>query len=334
MNMKKSVITLICVIATSAGCVNSFAHEKFNVPNDVVFQPATNSDQEKVKVVKEYVPIPMPGQAMPLAPSKHTTQKKAHKDPSKESAVQVANQKAMQYPELKDYINSIMTYQYMTGAMYVVYAAPGKITDLQLQAGEQIVSYAAGDTTRWLVDKTTSGSGPDQQQHLLIKPRESNLSTTLVVMTSKRTYHIMLKSTDSTFMAAVNWEYPNELVTEVSDPTTTEAATNSSDDVNINNVNTNYKLRSARGRTKDWQPDFVFNTDHQTYIHLPNAIAQGNLPALLVGSGKRNLAATVNYRLRGNYMIIDGIYPYLELVLGTKNDRNRSIVQIIRVMNS
>src|SRR3546814_19034711 len=78
------------------------------------------------------------------------------------------------------------------GALYQVYAAPGQITDIALQPGEQLVGagpVAAGDTVRWIIGDTTSGTGNATQVHILVKPTRSDLATNLIINTDRRTYH-------------------------------------------------------------------------------------------------------------------------------------------------
>src|SRR5690606_30073471 len=102
-------------------------------------------------------------------------------------------------------------YAFSEGALYQVYAAPGRVTDIMLQPQEKLAGagpVAAGDTTRWVIGDTQSGSGPKQRVHILVKPTRGDLRTNLVINTDRRTYHLELRATASTYMAAVSWRYP------------------------------------------------------------------------------------------------------------------------------
>jgi type IV secretory pathway VirB9-like protein len=58
--------------------------------------------------------------------------------------------------------NAIQRYAWREGALYQVYTAPGQVTDIALQEGERLVGpgpVAAGDTVRWMIGDTLSGSG-------------------------------------------------------------------------------------------------------------------------------------------------------------------------------
>lgn len=111
------------------------------------------------------------------------------------------------------FINAIQIYPFVDGALYQVYTAPGQITDISLQPGEQLVGsgpVAAGSTVRWIIGDTESGIGASRQVHILVKPTRASLMTNLVINTTSRTYHIELRSTDKTYMASVSWQYPQD----------------------------------------------------------------------------------------------------------------------------
>src|SRR3546814_3869679 len=73
--------------------------------------------------------------------------------------VAAANKAALQEPSSAGFIHAVQVYPYTEGALYRLYAAPERVTDIALQPGETITSVAAGDTVRWTVGDTTSGSG-------------------------------------------------------------------------------------------------------------------------------------------------------------------------------
>ena len=86
------------------------------------------------------------------------------------------------------------------------------MTDIALQPGEQLVSVSAGDTVRWIIGDTESGSGADKRVHVLVKPSRADLRTNLVINTDRRSYHLELSATPGTWLASVAWEYPQDLV--------------------------------------------------------------------------------------------------------------------------
>jgi len=238
------------------------------------------------------------------------------------AAVNTANQRALRRPKSNSYINSIMNFTYMRGALYQIYCAPLSVTDLQFQLGEKIISVAAGDTFRWEVSKTFSGSEDNQIEHLLIKPVESNLTNSLVVTTSVRTYHLLLHSTYHTYMAVVTWHYPSSrnLVKKYRNMTTTQNYL--SKGLRLANLDFNYKLCLIRGKQPSWAPVTVFNDGQKTYVQFPKNMQEA--PTLFLGD-KNNVKAA-NYRVKGNYYVIDSVVQQMQLCLGL---RSSSIIQIV-----
>ena len=94
-----------------------------------------------------------------------------------------------------------------------VVCSPLQVCDIELQGGEIVRDVLVGDTVRWKVEPATSGAAGGQAIHLIVKPSEPGLVTSMVVTTSRRTYHIQLKSHPSQYMARVGFEYPEGPVT-------------------------------------------------------------------------------------------------------------------------
>src|SRR3546814_11181367 len=67
---------------------------------------------------------------------------------------------------------------------------------------------AAGDTVRWIIGDTISGSGATARVHILVKPTRPDIATNLVINTDRRTYHLELRATPATYTASVSWTYP------------------------------------------------------------------------------------------------------------------------------
>ena len=119
--------------------------------------------------------------------------------------VDKANKAALREPSSAGFVRAVQVYPYSEGALYRLYAAPERVTDIVLQPGEAIISVAAGDTVRWTVGDTTSGSGESKRVHILVKPFAAGLRTNLVITTDRRTYHLQLESRLAGAMAALSW---------------------------------------------------------------------------------------------------------------------------------
>src|SRR5262249_54416078 len=154
-----------------------------------------------VKYVEVPKPLPLPGQLKPVAKA---AEKPKDERPPKDR-VAGANEAARIEPVKDGYINAIQVYPYTRGALYQLYAPVNQVTDIALETGEKLVSVSAGDTVRWVVGDTSSGEGRDAQVHILVKPIGTDLETNLIITTDRRTYHLELRSSQSTYMASLSW---------------------------------------------------------------------------------------------------------------------------------
>ena len=110
---------------------------------------------------------------------------------------------------MDDFLNAIQYYDYAPGVVYTAVTSPGYVSTIALRPGEKLITAAAGDTTRWLVQSVESGSGQSAQTLLLIKPRKGGLQTNLLITTDQRVYTLDLTSTDSnTYHTMIAWNYP------------------------------------------------------------------------------------------------------------------------------
>jgi type IV secretion system protein VirB9 len=221
----------------------------------------------------------------------------------------------------------MQVYPYSDGALYQVYAAPGQVTDIALAAGEQLVGagpVAAGDTVRWLIGDTESGTGQTKRVHILVKPTRADLITNLVINTDRRTYHVELRSTERTYMASVSWAYAqDQLIALRRQNALAEAGTAVARGVDINALNFRYKIE---GDTPAWRPLRAFDDGRQVFIAFPTGIGQGEMPPLWV-IGPAGGAELVNYRIQGNHMVVDRLFAAAELRLGGEPQKKVRIVR-------
>ncbi|GLV28138.1 hypothetical protein TomTYG75_06620 [Sphingobium sp. TomTYG75] len=247
-------------------------------------------------------------------------------------SVASANRKATAEPATQGFINAIQVYPFADGAIFQAYAAPGSVTDIALQPGETLVAVASGDTTRWVIGDTTSGGegsgdGEAKRTHILVKPFSAGLTNNLVIMTSRRTYHLRLASTAATAMAGISWTYPqDDLIALKRQSDAARAAAPVASGLNVAQLHFDYAISGDRPR---WRPLRAFDDGRQTYIEFPPTLAQGDAPPLFLLSpdGKAEL---VNYRLHERYYVVDRLFDAAELRLGLKK---QEIVRITRIEN-
>ena len=317
-------LAAMCAVVLLAGCTANklpplidFDAEKFNTA------VLTAESPKPVEIVELPKPLPLPGQ-LKLDPKK-VKKKKADKRPPEER-VTAANAAAKVEPSLDGYVNAIQVYPYSEGALYQLYAAPEQLSDIALQQGEKIVAVSAGDTLRWVVGDTVSGTGKTARAHVLVKPTKDDLKTNLVIITDRRTYHLELTSNPETYMASVSWQYPqDELIALQHRNEKAENAAELVADAGLRLDNLQFRYR-VTGDDPPWRPVRVFDDTKKVYIQFPARLDQGDAPPLfVVGPDGRN--QLVNYRVKGRYYIVDRMFAAAELRLGEKPQQ---IVRITR----
>lgn len=254
--------------------------------------------------------------------------------------VSAMNQAAVQNPEPTDFFNAMMTYDYTPGAVYTILCAPLNLTDIVLEPGEKIISIAAGDTLRWQITQTYSGSlVTGLSQHILLKPNLANLSNSLLITTDHRVYHMILKSTNnSSYMVEVKWHYQASPLMFVSNQDQGYAAPGampaagatggSPFQLDLANLDFNYQFGTVKGSKPSWYPTRVFNDGRQTFIEFPVDFYNSDLPVLYLQTGDKSYGTMFNWRLKGRYMIIDAVVTQARLQAGVSSKNDQTIVQI------
>lgn len=270
------------------------------------------------------IPIGLLVLAFGAAPALADPPQRGRQQASPTARVQSANRDALREPTRAGYLGAVQVYPYSEGTLYRLYAAPERVTDIALQPGEAVTAVAAGDTLRWIVGDTSSGSGPARRTHILVKPSSAGLRTNLVITTDRRVYHLQLESTRATAMAALTWTYPHdELIALQRSEAAAEAAMPVATGLAVENLRFGYRID---GDNPPWRPLRAFDDGRQTFIEFPPAIAQGEAPPLFVLS-ERGEAELVNYRMAGRYYVVDRLFARAELRLGA---RRQSVVRISR----
>ena len=256
--------------------------------------------------------------AQDTPPSRQASPTAARRSPASdpEGHVGAANEAARIEPDNAGFDNAIQRYAYREGALFQVYAKPGQVTDIALQEGETLVGpgpVAAGDTVRWMIGDTLSGSGATQRVHILIKPTRPDIATNLVINTDRRTYHIELRANPDIYMASVSWSYPaDELIALRREEERAARAAPVTEGFTLEALNFDYRIS---GDEPDWRPIRVFDDGRRTLVEFPPDVVQGEMPPFfVVGAG--GAAELVNYRVSGRYLIVDRLFHKAELRLG------------------
>ncbi|ALC10710.1 P-type conjugative transfer protein TrbG [Sphingopyxis sp. 113P3] len=236
--------------------------------------------------------------------------------------VENANAAARVQPRREGYFNAIQVYPWSEGALYQVYAAPGQITNIALEPGESLTGagpIAAGDTARWIIGDTESGSGVARRVHVLVKPTRADITTNLVITTDRRTYMIELRSGEKPYMPAVAWAYPQPAgggrQAIPATPVIPAVAAR------------NYRYGLTGSSNPPWKPVAVYDDGRRVYVEFPRGIVQGEMPPIFV-IGPEGEAQIANTRIYQHILIVDRLFGAAELRLGA-GDKQQT-VRIVR----
>lgn len=220
--------------------------------------------------------------------------------------------------------------RYLFGAQQPsIICAVLQVTDVELQAGEQVNSIHLGDSGRWTVEPAITGSGATEVQHLVIKPMDVGLETSLIVTTNRRTYHMSLRSHRTQFMPRVAFYYPDEAQARWDAVKTREVKQRQERTLPqtgeyLGDLNFSYDVVGSA----PWKPVRVYNNGVKTIIQMPQAMANTEAPALLVvrkDGGLFSEAETVmvNYRVQGDRYIVDTVFDKAILIAGVGRGQDR-----------
>jgi type IV secretion system protein VirB9 len=266
--------------------------------------------------------LPLPGQLKPMP-----SQRSAPESHDPKQRIDLANAAARIQPTRRGYLNAVQVYPFAEGALYQVYSAPGQVTDIALQEGEQLVGsgpVAAGDTVRWIIGDTESGAATAKKVHILVKPTRPDLVTNLIINTDRRTYHLELRSTEKTYMASVSWLYPqDELIALRRQNAFSDTAAPVATAFDVNSLRFRYAIE---GDNPPWRPVRAFDDGKKVYVEFPAGIGQGEMPPLFIVGPEGKTSELVNYRVRGHHMIVDRMFAAAELRLGDGGSGRRVLI--------
>lgn len=211
-----------------------------------------------------------------------------------------------------------LVYVHGGGGIPTIIAAPMRVCDVELQAGESVNEVVLGDSSRWMVEPGSAGN----TTHLFIKPVDAGLETSVVITTDRRVYHLRLVSHHSDHMPYVGFTYSGDIQRMAVSQKQTEAKDKEwksteidGQYIDLSNLNFNYEIRGKAA----WKPERVYDDSVKTYIRLPGSVRSGEMPVLLVKKG--DMDVLVNYRVKGTTMMVDGLFEEIALVVGVDDDQ-------------
>jgi type IV secretion system protein TrbG len=216
-----------------------------------------------------------------------------------------------------------------------VVCAPMHICDIELQPGEVVLGAPhVGDAVRWKISPALSGSDELKTIHLIVKPTEAGLDTNLIVPTDRRTYHLRLVSSFDRYVSAVGFFYSEEDQQAWKELARTGArgagggsgaAEPDMPTVAVNRLNFDYKIKVVKGKPL-FKPLRAMDDGYHTYIAMNEDLPQAEAPAL-IGISHSGEEQMLNYRLKGNIYVIDGMVYKVALVSGAGSEQQRIELQ-------
>lgn len=208
-----------------------------------------------------------------------------------------------------------LVFVHRAAGMPTIVAAPLQVVDVELEPGEIANELVIGDSARWQVVSGTAG----RSTHLFIKPLDVGLETMVVVTTDRRVYHLRLISRKGDITPYVGFVYQNDLAAQLAASQAAEKKTRTwqTTDTGVDLANLNFGYRVSG--SAPWKPERVYDDGRKLYIQLPSSTSSGEMPALLVKKGRKDVL--VNYRVKGRTMEVDGLFPHIALVVGVGRDQ-------------
>lgn len=304
-----------------------------------VERPVKPAPAPAPQVVAVPYPQPVAGQLKPAPPTRPSDEEIARAKKTRRPVSEViaeANERARNEPTTDGFVNAAQIYDYMPGALYQLYGAPNHLTMLTFAPGERLLSYAAGDTIRWLVEKTVSGEGATGREHLLVQPVQRDLHTTLIVTTSVGVYQFELKSFQHVHMASVEFRHPRLRIQQLARAASAkqraqqreQAKRDASLAVPLDQLVEDYRLIVAdRDEPPTWLPRRVFHDGARTYVQFaPDTPVR---PAIFALDRARK-PRLVQSAWKGRYLIIPEVLTHAVLRLGKGTDEQVGIELIKR----
>ncbi len=207
-----------------------------------------------------------------------------------------------------------------------IIAAVMQITDIELQAGEAVTSVNLGDSVRWQVQPAVSAG---DVTHILVRPRQVGLDTSMVVTTDKRTYHIRLRSHRTEYMPRVRFHYVEDALKKWEGIKARRAEQRERDTIPETNeylgdLDFNYAVTGKA----PWKPVRVYNDGTKTILEMPERMRQTEAPTLLVIRKEGRLLkkaeqVMVNYRVQSGRYIVDAVFDQAVLIVGVGGNQEQ-----------
>lgn len=214
----------------------------------------------------------------------------------------------------------MVTFDYDDDRIYKVLVRPRNTTQLKLGADEKVTYVSAGDASNFIV------TVPSSKAFVEVKPKWENVSTNLLVVTTRRSYHVDLQSTADgrKWYTRVAWTYTDgALLDQTRLPAEGDAAASGGppggdggapgapvSGVAVEKLFFQYQIDGDAA----FRPVQVFDDGTHTYLRLPDGLQE--LPALFMRAPDTDETVLVNYSVTPPYLVVPRTMEKFVLKLG------------------
>src|SRR6185437_10528649 len=226
---------------------------------------------------------------------------------------------------------SAIVFPYVPEALYEIYSAPDHMTTIELQPGEVLTTPngkpKAADTVQWVADKAVAGEGASRRVIVLVKPTMTGIETNMLIPTNRHIYNFVLRSVSRAYMPVVDFAYPPDdpAMSQAPQPPASDAHAETIAARTPDSITFNYRVKGAH---VVWSPIRVFDDGSKTYLQMSPEMHSWEAPALFVMEDKKT-PLLVNYRVKGDYYIVDRLFDHAQLRIGA-----REVVNIYRMASA
>jgi P-type conjugative transfer protein TrbG len=214
-----------------------------------------------------------------------------------------------------------VVFPYVENSIYEILAAPDRMTAIELQPGEVISTDngkpKAADTVQWIADTVTAGEGADRRIIVMVKPIMTGIETNMLIPTNRHVYSILLRAQSRAYMPLVAFSYAADeakVAASAGRQAIVREAARETVSVAPEDMNFAYRVKGAK---VVWTPVRVFDDGSKTYLQMPPEMKSWESPALFVMEDKKT-PELVNYRVKGDYYIVDRLFHQAQLRVGAK----------------
>ena len=211
----------------------------------------------------------------------------------------------------------MVTFDFDDDRIYKVLVRPRNTTQLKLASDERVTYVSAGDASSFAVNV------PSSKTFVEVKPKWDNVSTNLLVVTTRRAYHVELQSTAEgrKWYTRVAWTYANAPLLDQTqapqddDPGSTRGPGPARAESQVTGVALDklYFKYDVDGEAP-FRPTQVFDDGSHTFIRLPDDLQE--LPALFMLTPDSGDTALVNYSVTPPYLVVPRTMEKFVLKLG------------------